>query len=244
MRWYYNPEATTESAIAYAHGGGRILGSVALYDQIVTDYVAATSIPFLSIEYRLAPEVQGDTSTRDVFAGLKWLIDHAANLQVDPQRIGLMGDSAGGGLAAGAAILARDEGIRVARQILIYPMLDDRTLHADASTSPYLTWTHDNNFTGWSAVLGDQVGSENVSPVIAPARLTEAEGLADAYIEVGDLDIFRDEDVAYALTLSKAGVPVELHVHPGMPHAYDIIAPQAEVVSRIMQDRLRAITSF
>ena len=155
-----------------------------------------------------------------------------------------MGDSAGGGLAAGAAILARDEDVPLARQLLVYPMLDDRTLSATAFTPPILTWTHDNNYTGWTALLGEKAGGDDVSAVVSPARLLNAVGLAGAYIEVGDLDIFRDENIAYGLKLSSAGVPVELHVHPGMPHAYDIIARETSVVSRIMQDRLRAICSL
>jgi acetyl esterase/lipase len=121
-----------------------------------------------------------------------------------------MGDSGGGSPTTGGRDHARDRGIRLARQILIYPMLDDRNLGPDPAREPFLTWTY-GNFTAWSAVLGGDLGTGAVSPLAAPAHLAD---LAPAYIDVGDFDSFRDEDIAYAQRLARAGVPVELHVHP------------------------------
>jgi acetyl esterase/lipase len=155
-----------------------------------------------------------------------------------------MGDSGGGTPAAGAAILARDRGIAVARQILAYPMLDDRNQTPDPDRAAYLTWTYDNNYTAWSAVLGDQLGTDGVSPVAAPARLADYASLPPAYIDVGDLDIFRDEDIAYAQNLARAGVPVELHVHPGVPHGWERFAPNSSSARRAMAGRARAIASI
>jgi acetyl esterase/lipase len=221
-----------------------LMGDLDRYDSVVAAYVAATGVPFLSVQYRLAPEVTGTVPMRDTFAGLTWLLEHAAELGVDPARIAVMGDSAGGGIVAGVAIMARELGVALARQILVYPMLDDRNLIPVRAMEPFLTWTYDNNFTGWSALLGEQLGSADVSPVAVPARLADFGGLASAYVEVGDLDIFRDEDIAYAGGLAAAGVPVELHVHAGAPHGFDRFAPDSAVTRRAIADRIRVINSL
>jgi acetyl esterase/lipase len=142
------------------------------------------------------------------------------------------------------AILARDRDVPLARQILVYPMLDDRNTTPGTIPAEVLTWTYDNNYTGWHCLLGDKVGTDDVSPVAAPARLTDFTRLAPAYIDVGDLDIFRDESIAYAAGLAKAGVPVELHVHPGAPHGFERFVPQAGVARRAMADRARAIAAI
>ncbi len=244
LRWYTRAGNRPGSAVVYAHGGGMLLGSLDAYDTLLSWYVAITGVPFLAVDYRLAPEVTGTTLAEDNFAGLVWLLDHHAQLGVDPSRMALMGDSGGGAPTAGTAILARDRGVGVACQILIYPMLDDRNLTPDPALEPFATWTYDNNFTAWSAVLGDQLGSTTVPPVAAPARLTDFAGLARAYIEVGELDIFRDEDIAYAEQLAKAGVPIELHVHPGAPHGFERIAPNSRLAQRAMSDRMRVIESI
>jgi acetyl esterase/lipase len=236
-RWYRLPAGDSRAAVLYLHGGGMILGSVPIFDGPVSRYVARTGVPMLSIEYRLAPEHPHPTPVEDAYAGLTWLAGHAAELGVDPDRIAVMGDSAGGGLAAAVAILARDrQGPPVAHQILLYPMLDDRTTR-DEYIAPFAGWTYEDNATAWPALLGDG----QIDPTAAPARLTDATGLPPAYIEVGQLDIFRDEDVTYALTLSRAGVPVELHLHPGVPHEYDAIAATADVSKRAMGDRHRVL---
>ena len=244
LRWYASGKPVAGPAVVYAHGGGMILGDLDVYDPVLSWYVAQTGRPFLSVGYRLAPEVTGSTLATDVFAGLTWLIGHAAELGVDTARIGVMGDSGGGSPAAGAAIMARDQGIRLARQILIYPMLDDRNVGPDSAREPFLTWTYDNNFTAWSAVLGADLGTDAVSPLAAPARLADLSGLAPAYIDVGDLDIFRDEDICYGQRLARAGVPVELHVHPGAPHGWERFAPDSALARRAMADRARAVASI
>ena len=242
-RWYKRSNERPGSAVVYAHGGGMIAGNLDVYDAVVAEYVAATGVPFLSVAYRLAPEAQGPRPARDVFAAVQWLSDLASELGVEPNRIAVMGDSGGGGVAASAAIIARDLGVGLARQILIYPMLDDRTLDAGA-VAPFLTWTSDMNFTGWSARLGEQFGADGVLPASAPARLTNFRGLAPAYIEVGDLDIFRSESVSYAQQLAAADVPIELHVHPGAPHGFERFAPASQLAQRAMHDRKRAIRSL
>jgi acetyl esterase/lipase len=219
LRWYTKTGTAPGSAVVYAHGGGMIGGSLDLYEEVVSWYVSETGVPFLSVDYRLAPEATSPTTlAEDVFSGLTWLTDHDTELGVDPARIALMGDSGGGCPTAGAAILARNRGVPLAKQILVYPMLDDRSTFPGPIPAGLLTWGYDNNYTGWFTLLGEEIGSDKVSPVAAPGRLTDFSGLASAYVEVGDLDIFRDESVSYARGLASAGVPIELHVHPGAPH--------------------------
>jgi acetyl esterase/lipase len=248
LRWYTKTGAAGHSpgpAVVYAHGGGMVLGTLDLYDEVLSWYVDHTGVPFLSVGYRRAPdEASGTTLSQDVFAGLSWLLTSHSELGVDPARVAVMGDSGGGAPAAGAAILARDRGIALTKQILVYPMLDDRNQTPDSARTPYLTWTYDNNYTAWSAVLGDRFGTDDVSPLAAPARLSDHSGLAPAYIDVGELDIFRDEAIAYAQDLARAGVPIELHVHPGVPHGWERFAPDSAAAKRAMADRARAVSAI
>ena len=245
LRFYEKAGSFPGSAVVYLHGGAMLAGSVDLYDPLVRASVAWTGVPFLAVDYRLAPGVPAGTPAWDALLGLQWLLDHSPELGVDPARIAIMGDSAGGGVAAAVAVLARDVGIGLARQILMYPMLDDRNTVADPqlSTSPTM-FSYAFNLTAWSAVLGDAIGTDAVSPAAAPARNVDFSGLAPAYIEVGEMDIFRDEDVAYAQKLWRAGVPTELHVHPGYPHAFDILLIGDELGERHKDEKIRIIRSL
>jgi acetyl esterase/lipase len=244
LRWYQPTGAALPgSALLYLHGGGMILawsdvGS--LYDLVVREYVAASGVPALVVDYRVAPEHPDPTPVSDCHAALRWLADHAAELGVDPRRIGVAGDSAGGGLAAGVSLLARDRGgPAIALQLLAYPMLDDRTVDPERELPPeVLVWNYDDNATGWSALLGT-AGADEVSVYAAPARATDLTGLPPTFIDTGDLDIFRDEDVDYARRLALAGVPTELHVHPGCPHGFETLVPAAAVSQRALADRIR-----
>jgi acetyl esterase/lipase len=245
VRWFQPRDRPAEPgpALVYLHGGGMILGSVELYDRRIAAYAEDGEVPILAVDYRLAPESVYPTPVEDCFAGLTWLLAHAEELNVSPTRVAVMGDSSGGGLAAGVAILARNRGVRLARQILVYPMLDDRTTVSDAVLAPFALWTYDENYTGWHALLGDLIGSAHVPGDAAPAREQVMSELADAYLEVGELDIFRDEVIEYARRLSREGVCAELHVHPGCPHGFDSLAPQSRVARRARADRIRVIRS-
>lgn len=245
LRWYTKRGADPGSAVLYLHGGGMILSSVALYDGAVGRHVSATGVPFLSVEYRLAPEFPHPTPIEDAFTGLTWLTEHAHALGIDPARVAVMGDSAGGGLAAGVALLARDRGgPGIARQILLYPMLDDRTTIPDPELVALAAWSYEDNATGWQALLADAHGGPGVSPYAAPARMTHAAGLPPLYLEALELDIFRDENIEYARRSAAAGVPTELHVHPGVPHGFERMAPDTAVARRIMADRIRVIRAL
>jgi acetyl esterase/lipase len=248
LTWYHTATSQPGSAVLYLHGGGMIFGLEhlgRLYDLAVRDYVATSGVPMLMVDYRIAPEHPHPTPVEDCYAALRWLADNAATLGVDPARIAVMGDSAGGGLAAGVSLLARDRGgPPIAQQLLIYPMLDDRAQTPDPQLLPFLTWTYDDNSTGWAALLGEGAGTDTVSAYAAPARATDLTGLPATYIDVGDLDIFRDEDITYARRLSDAGVPTELHLHPGCPHAFEALAREADVSQRAISDRLRRLRTL
>ena len=247
--WYRRSEAEQPgSAALYLHGGGMIFGLEhlgRLYDLAVREYVATSGVPMLVVDYRIAPEHPHPTPVEDCYATLVWLTAQASTLGIDPTRIAVMGDSAGGGLAAGVCLLARDRsGPAIAQQLLIYPMLDDRTTTPDPQIVPFLTWTYDDNVTGWGALLGDGAGGDAVSPYAAPARADDLRGLPPTYLDVGDLDIFRDEDITYARRLSDGGVATELHLHPGCPHAFEALAHGADVSRRAIDDRIRRLRAL
>lgn len=195
-----------------------------------------------SVDYRLAPETAFPGNVEDAYAALAWLVADG-ELQVDPGRVGVMGQSAGGGLAAALALLARDRGEHaLAFQHLIYPMLDDRT---SIGREPHpvageFLWTHANNRYGWRALLGDAAGGPDVSPYAAPARAVDLRGLPPAFIATGSLDLFADENIVYAQRLLGAGVSTELHVYAGGFHTFDR-APGAEVARRARTDSLTAL---
>jgi acetyl esterase/lipase len=245
LRWYAKDGSAPGSAGVYLHGGGMILSNIGLYDGTVARYVSTSGVPMLSVEYRYAPENPGLTPVEDSYVALRWLADHSAELGVEPGRIAVMGDSAGGGIAAGLALLARDRGgPSIAQQILVYPMLDDRTTIPDPELLPFAGWTYEDNLTGWSALLGEALGGPNVSAYAAPARMADGANLPPVYIEVGELDIFRNECIEFARRTTLAGVSTEVHVHPGVPHGWDVVAPQADVTKRAMDDRIRRLQSL
>jgi triacylglycerol lipase len=159
----------------------------------------------------------------DCYAVLAWINQQADALGVDLKRVGVMGESAGGGLAAGLALMARDRGeYSLAFQHLIYPMIDDRTC-ITADPHPFAgeyVWTAKSNHFGWSCLLGQEPGGEGVSPYAAAARATDLSGLPPTFIASGALDLFLEEDLDYARRLVRSGVPVELHVYPGAFHAF------------------------
>ncbi|MBB3749322.1 acetyl esterase/lipase [Mycolicibacterium sp. BK634] len=249
LSWYFPTSQSSGAAVLYLHGGGMIYSLAETrpgYDAVLRAYVAATGTPMLMVDYRVAPEFPDPIPVEDCYAALCWLAENTAALGVDPDRLAVAGDSAGGGLAAGVSLLARDRGgPTLAAQLLIYPMLDDHTTAPDPQLAPeLLTWNYEDNITGWGALLGDRAGGDDVSIYAAPARAQDLAGLPPTYIDVGDLDIFRDEDIAYAAKLSAAGVPTELHVHPGCPHAFEALGPTAGVSARVVADRIRRLRAI
>lgn len=234
-------------AVIHAHGGGMIAGTASLYVKPIDNYAHHSGLQFFSVDYRLAPEHPHPTPVEDCYAALRYISDNAQIFNIDPARLAVLGESAGGGIAAGMALLARDRGLTppLAKQILIYPMLDDRNVEPIELLDPFAVWSSVDNLTGWTALLGrGKVGKDHyISPYAAPARAPSVAGLPSTYIDVGELDIFRDEDMEYSMRLSKAGVSTEFHLYPGLPHGFDLMAPSISVVRRAIENRLKAMAS-
>ena len=229
--------------VLHVHGGGYIAGAAAAGEANHRPLAADLSCCVISVDYRLAPETRFPGAVEDCYAALSWLMSSAAELGVDPARIGVMGESAGGGLAAALTLLARDRGEhRLAFQHLIYPMIDDRTC-VSATPNVYageFIWTRQANRFGWSSLLGAEPGGEGVSPYAAAARAESLAGLPPAFIATGALDLFLDEDLTYAQRLIRSGVPVELHVYPGAYHGFHW-AVDAEVTKSARRDSRAAL---
>ena len=233
----------TLPALLWIHGGGYVLGSVERDDLLAKHLARVGQCVVASVEYRLAPEHPFPAPIEDCYAALKWLSAQSATLGVNKARIAIGGASAGGGLAAGLALLTRDRAeVEVAFQLLIYPMIDDRNIAPASETVPdTFVWTRENNRLGWRAFLGCEPGGVDVSPYAAAARATDLRGLPPAYIPVGDLDLFLDENITYAQRLLTAGVPTELHVYPGAFHGFNGFVPSAEISRRFNAERDTAL---
>lgn len=224
------PAAPT-AAIYNIHGGGMMVGDNRLGIGEVLNIATELRLAVISVEYRLAPETPHPGPVEDCYAGLVWTAEHAAQLNIDRDRILVMGASAGGGLAAAVALIARDRGgPALLGQVLMYPMLDDRNDTPSAVQMAGLgVWDRASNQTGWTALLGEAQGGPDVSPYAAPARATDLSGLPPAFIDVGSAETFRDEAIAYASRIWQASGQAELHVWPGGCHGFDEVAPQARI---------------
>ncbi|MEU4833648.1 alpha/beta hydrolase [Streptosporangium sp. NPDC023615] len=227
----------------WIHGGGMIFGQVEMEDPRLNHYVAELGCAVVSVNYRLAPEHPDPAPVEDCYAGLVWTVKNAAELGVDPARVAVGGISAGGGLAAGTVLLARDRGgPAVAFQLLICPMLDDRnTTPSSREFTDAVVWNRTANLLGWKALLGERAGGHDVSAYAAPARAADLSGLPPAYVDVGELEVFRDECADYALRLAQAGVSTEFHLYPGAFHGFDGLVPGAEISRRAAAERLVAL---
>ncbi len=238
----FRPDGRPEPgpALLWIHGGGYLIGTAAQDDALCRRYATRLGVTVAAVEYRLAPEHPYPVPLEDCYTALRWL---AALPAVDPAKVVIAGGSAGGGLAAALALLARDRGeMDVAAQVLVYPMLDDRTGNSAHRDDPgFRIWDRSSNNFGWAAYLAD------ADPDVAvPARRTDLAGLPPAWIGVGSLDLFHDEDLAYADRLREAAVPCETVVIPGAFHGFDSVAPKTWVARRFFEqqcDMLRAILS-
>ncbi|MYW95232.1 alpha/beta hydrolase [Amycolatopsis rubida] len=211
----------------YVHGGGMVFGDRLGGVEVLADWLLRYDAVAVSVGYRLAPEHPDPAPVEDCYAGLVWTAEHAEELGIDAGRLVIAGSSAGGGLAAGTTLLARDRcGPALAGQLLMYPMLDDRDDTASTRQIDGVgVWDRGSNRTGWSALLGDRRGSDEVSVYAAPARAGDLSGLPPTFIDCGSAEVFRDEDIAYASGIWAAGGQAELHVWPGGFHAFDAFAP-------------------
>ncbi len=210
------------------HGGGYVIGTCLMDDPFFDHYCVEFGCVGVSVEYRLAPETPYPGPLEDCYRGLAWTFAHCADLGVDPNRIGVRGVSAGGGLAAGLSLLARDRGeLDVAFALLECPMLDDRQITPSSRYDDLMVWSREANEFGWRSYLGALYGTEDVPGYAAPARATDLGGLPPTYVIAGGADGFRDEDILYALQLGQAGVPTDLTVIAGAPHGVQLFAGTA-----------------
>jgi acetyl esterase/lipase len=226
--------------IFHTHGGGMIIGDRFTGAEEYLNWVMELDAVVVSVEYRLAPENPDPAPVDDCYAGLVWTAAHAEELGIDPARLVIGGGSAGGGLAAGVTLKARDlGGPALAGQLLIYPMIDDRNETASShQVDGFGVWDRGSNDTGWDALLGDRRKTDAVSIYAAPARATDLSNLPPAFIDVASAEVFRDEDVAYATKIWEQGGVAELHVWPGGFHGFDAMAPQAALSLRARAARV------
>lgn len=232
--------------ILHIHGGGFVMGAPEMKDIENRHFALELNCAIYSVDYRLAPETPHPGPMQDIYSVFLWLHANAGRLGIDPARIGIKGESGGGGLAAGAALYARDQdGPKFAFQHLIYPMIDDRTavrqdLHPLVGE---FVWTRDNNHYGWRSLLGHEPGAAGTSPYAAASRIADVAGLPPTFLSVGGLDLFLEENVAYADRLGRAGVPVEFHLYPRAYHGF-YRAVNARVTRQAEHDTREALRRF
>jgi acetyl esterase/lipase len=240
----YTPENASSNApgLLVIHGGGMIMGSIEAEAGTAQTLCAETGAVVVSTDYRKAPEDPYPAGADDCYNAAQWLFDNASHLGVDNQNIGIYGGSAGGGLALAVVLMAKDRGSMTFKFMMpIYPMIDDRneTTSTHGVTEVGI-WDRAGNIEAWDWYLG----GEAADSYAAPSRANDLTGLPQAYIDVGEMDAFRDEDAEFALRLMQAGVPCEFHVYPGAYHASEVFAPEAELSKRIWSGRIAALKRF
>ncbi|MEU1532372.1 alpha/beta hydrolase [Streptomyces fagopyri] len=233
------PGVTAAPCVLWMHGGGMVMGDRFSQIDIPLEWLDLFGAVVVSVDYRLAPEAGGTTPVDDCYRSLLWVGAHADELGIDPARIVVAGVSAGGGLAAGVTLMARDRGTPpIAAQMLVCPMLDHR--NTTPSSRQYSggpgVWTRETNEFCWRAVLGD-LRDEQVPAYVSPAIAEDLSGLPTTYIDAGSAEVFRDEDVTYAGRIWAAGGQAELHIWAGGFHGFDALYPQARVSSAARRAR-------
>ncbi len=229
-------------AVVYIHGGGMILGGIEVEAATTQMLCAETGATVISVDYRKAPEFPYPCGPDDCYSAAKWVFDNASELGIDVKNIGIYGSSAGGGLALAVVLMARDRKTMNFKYMLpIYPMIDDRN---ETSSTHEVTeigiWDRSGNIEAWNWYLGGKPADSYA----APARAADLTGLPPAFIDVGALDAFRDEDADFALRLLKSGVACEFRVYPGAYHGSEIFAPEADLSKRIVASRIDALKRF
>lgn len=235
-------------AVLHFHGGGYVIGDPEINDGMNRALALEMGCVIVSVDYRLAPETAWPGALEDCYAALTWLSDNAADLGVDPARIAVAGESAGGGCAVALALHARDRiretgsGPSICFQLLDYPMLDDRTGHT-GDIHPFageFVWTPEHNKFGWSAMLGMEAGGAAVPEAAVPARRADLSDLPPAFVILGALDLFLEENLEYVRRLTRVGVPVELHVIPGAYHGFTLAqgSPQVALATQLRHQAL------
>lgn len=247
VRIFDPPGRGSEAALLHIHGGGMVLGFSAGSDVANAAMAVALGVLIVSVDYRLAPETPFPGPQEDCMAALDWMVANAAARRIDPSRIGVIGDSAGAGLAASVALMARDDGkLSLRGQFLTYPMLDHRTGSDEKPGLPHtgeFVWTRSSNRFGWNALRGDYGCDDARAGWFSPALAEDLSGLPPTFIAAGALDLFLEENLEYTGRLAAAGVAVELHVYPGAFHAFNIV-PTAQITQNYNRDLAASITKL
>ena len=244
----YRPRSLVSPApiLLWLHGGGFIMGKPEMDEATCSDYAHTLGLVVVSVDYRQAPEHPFPLALNDGYAALRWIAAQAAPLGVDVQRLAIGGQSAGGGLAAALVQLAHDRAeIKPVFQLLIYPMLDDRTVvRTDMVNRGNILWNQASNRFGWESYLQQPGGADDVPAYAVPARRAELAGLPPAWIGVGTLDLFYDEDVAYARRLNESGATCELMLVPGAYHGFDVVTPRTAVARGFRYSQIAALRKY
>jgi acetyl esterase/lipase len=240
----YRIESTApeKAGILFIHGGGFIFGRAQDARGRLSEWCEELDVFIVSVEYRLAPETPFPGALYDCYVALKWLFSNALDVGVDAQRIAIVGESAGGGLAAGLALYARDHSnFKAAFQLLIFPMIDHTNIELASDKYPdtYI-WNRENNRIAWDAYLGQELSPEMLQ-YAAPSSASDLTGLPPAFIPVGESDLFFAEDKEYAKRLSAAGVDVECKAYANAYHAFATIVPEAKISKQFNLDIKRAL---
>ena len=241
----YEPKNKIETlpGLLWIHGGGYVLGTAKDNDYLCQRFVKEANCVVVSVDYRLAPEHPYPAGLEDCYAALQWFSDQASELGVDPSRIGVAGQSAGGGLTAALALLARDrKGPELCFQMPLYPMIHDRNdTPSNREITGNMVWNYDLNEKGWTMYLDGKNGTDDVSPYAAPSRATDLSNLPYTYTCIGQLDPFRDETLDYVTRLCRAGVDVEFHLYPGCYHGFEGTVPTANISQRAVNEYIGAV---
>lgn len=241
----FRPEkpATNTPALLWMHGGGYLIGNPLQDSFVCSHFARALGITVVAVQYRLAPEHRYPAAIEDCYAALRWMHEEHASLSIQRDRIAIGGASAGGGLTAALALLARDrEGPKPVFQLLVYPMIDDRTAaREDIDERHFRLWRQSNNRYGWRSYLGREPGAEGVEIYAAAARCESLTGLCPAWLGVGTHDLFFDEDVAYAKRLNEQQIHCETDVVEGAFHGFDLAFPTLGVSTRFRDAQTEAL---
>ncbi len=244
----YHPKSVDAPtpALLWMHGGGYVMGKPEQDDFVCLQYVQELGITVVSVDYRHAPKQPFPAGLEDCYTALKWMAFESGDLRIDKDRIAIGGGSAGGGLAAALAQLAHDrQEVKPAFQLLIYPMLDDRTvLRTDLDDSNNVAWDKKSNRFGWESYLGGECGAANAPDHAVPARRADLSNLPPAWLGVGMLDLFYEEGMAYAKRLHEAGVPCEVTAVPGAFHGFDVFDPSIPLVLEFRRSQMDAMKKY
>lgn len=242
----YKPTKEIEGKLPgflWIHGGGYVLGTAEADDALCVNIVNTADCVVVSVDYRLAPEHPYPTPIEDCYSALCWLVNNADDLDVDTDKIGVGGLSAGGGLTAALTLLARDRQFpKVHIQFPLYPMIDDSNNTPSANEiTDGMIWNQKLNDAGWKMYLGDLHGAEDIPVYAAPARATDLSNLPTTYTFIGQLDPFRSETLTYVSKLAEAGIDVEFHLYPGGYHSFEILNPTSKIGQKASNEFLNAI---